>query len=76
MESFQTLLDNLGTLTKNRVRLQDSDGVEFSVLAQPTPLQQRALALLEAPLQPETAQIRLHLTRVMPMPYIQIIGGS
>jgi transposase len=50
VESFQTLLDNLGTLTKNRVRPQGSDGAEFYVLAQPTPLQQRALALLEAPL--------------------------
>ena len=50
VESFQTLLDNLGTLTKNRVRLQGSDGAEFHVLAHPTPLQQRALALLEAPL--------------------------
>ena len=48
VESFQTLLDNLGTLTKNRVRLQGSDGAEFYILAQPTPLQQRALALLEA----------------------------
>jgi len=48
VESFQTLLDNLGTLTKNRVRLQDGDGAEFYVLTQPTPLQQRALALLEA----------------------------
>jgi transposase len=48
VESFQTLLDNLGTLTKNRVRLPGSDGAEFYVLAQPTPLQQRALALLEA----------------------------
>ena len=48
VESFQTLLDNLGTLTKNRVRPQGSDGVEFYVLAQPTPLQQRALSLLEA----------------------------
>ena len=50
VESFQTLLDNLGTLTKNRVRPQGSDGAEFYVLAQPTPLQERALALLEAPL--------------------------
>jgi len=50
VESFQTLLDNLGTLTKNRVRLQGSDGAEFYVLAHPTPLQQRALGLLEAPL--------------------------
>jgi len=50
VESFQTLLDNLGTLTKNRVRLQDSDGAEFYILAQPTPLQQRALALLDVSL--------------------------
>jgi len=48
VESFQTLLDNLGTLTKNRVRLPASDGAEFYVLAQPTPLQHRALSLLEA----------------------------
>lgn len=50
VESFQTLLDNLGTLTKNRVRLQGSEAAEFYVLAHPTPLQQRALALLDAPL--------------------------
>jgi transposase len=50
VESFQTLLDDLGTLTKNRVRLQGSDGAEFYVLAQPTPLQQRALALLDVSL--------------------------
>jgi len=48
VESFQTLLANLGTLTKNRVRLQGSDGAEFYVLAQPTPLQHRALSLLES----------------------------
>ena len=48
VESFQTLLDNLGTLTKNRVRLPGSDGAEFYVLTQPTPLQQQALTLLEA----------------------------
>ena len=48
VQSFQTLLDNLGTLTKNRVRLPGSDDAEFYVLAQPTPLQHRALARLEA----------------------------
>jgi transposase len=47
VESFQTLLDNLGTLTKNHVHLPGSEGAEFYVLAQPTPLQHRALTLLE-----------------------------
>ncbi len=48
VESFQTLLDNLGALAKNRVRLPGSEGAEFYVLAPPTPLQQRVLTLLEA----------------------------
>ncbi len=45
VESFQTLLANLGTLTKNRVQLGSE---ECYVLTQPTPLQQHALELLEA----------------------------
>lgn len=48
VESFQTLLANLGTLTKNRVRVEGEDGAEFYMLTQPTPIQERALSLLEA----------------------------
>ncbi len=46
VESFQTLLANLGTLAKNRVRVPGSDGAEFYVLTQPTPFQQHVLELL------------------------------
>ena len=49
-EAEQTRESISGTSTKNRVRLQGSDGAEFHILAQPTPLQQRALALLEVSL--------------------------
>ncbi len=49
VESFQTLLDNLGTLTKNRVRMANT-GAEFYVLTQPTPYQQHVLDLLEVKL--------------------------
>ncbi len=49
--SFQTLLASLGTLVKNRVvpRGAPSDAA-FDLLTQPTPLQQRAFALLGLPL--------------------------
>lgn len=47
VESFQTLLANLGTLTKNRVRIPDHQGAEFYVLTQPTPFQQHILDLLQ-----------------------------
>jgi hypothetical protein len=48
VHSFQTLLKDLSTLTKNRVRV--GGGVAFDQLACPTPIQQRALDLLEVPL--------------------------
>jgi len=45
VHSFSTLLAQLGTLTKSRLRLQDGT-TSFEKLAEPTPLQHRALALL------------------------------
>jgi hypothetical protein len=46
VHSFRTLLDDLGTLAKNRVRVQGENGSEFYELTHPTALQQRALDLL------------------------------
>jgi hypothetical protein len=43
VHSFRTLLADLGTLAKNRVRVRGGNGPEFYELTQPTPLQQRAL---------------------------------
>jgi hypothetical protein len=45
VHSFSTLLAQLGTLTKNRLRLHDGTA-SFEKLAEPTSLQHRALALL------------------------------
>ena len=45
VHSFRTLLDDLGTLAKNRVRVRGTSE-EFFVLTQPTALQTRALNLL------------------------------
>ena len=51
--SLRTLLEDLGTPAKNRVRVGDTDRVrvgdtdeEFYLLTRPTPLQHRALNLL------------------------------
>jgi len=46
VHSFRTLLADLGTLAKNRVRLAGVPGSELELLTQPTPLQERAFALL------------------------------
>jgi transposase len=46
VHSFRSLLADLGTLAKNRVRLTGSPGAELYVMTQPTSLQQRALDLL------------------------------
>jgi hypothetical protein len=46
VHSFQTLLADLATLTKNQVRPRGPDGMTLDVLATPTPLQQRAFELL------------------------------
>ncbi len=45
VHSFQTLLADLATLAKNRVRVQESEA-EFHELTEATPTQQRALSLL------------------------------
>ena len=50
VHSFRTLLVDLGTLAKNRVRLEGETGSEFYELTQPTLLQQRALDLLSVTL--------------------------
>ena len=48
VHSFRTLLADLGTLAKNRVRTSGAKGGEFYMLTRPTPLQQRAFELLGA----------------------------
>lgn len=48
VHSFRTLLEDLGTLAKNRVRIRGSSE-EFYVLTQPTALQTHALDLLGVP---------------------------
>lgn len=46
VHSLRTLLEDLGTLGKNRVRIRSTDD-EFYMLTQPTPSQARALDLLD-----------------------------
>ena len=46
VHSFQTLLDDLSTVAKNRVRPQIEKAAAFDVITTPTPLQQRAFDLL------------------------------
>ncbi|MHB1285301.1 MAG: hypothetical protein ACYCYP_01855 [Leptospirales bacterium] len=47
VQSFRTLIRNLGTLARNRVRSgQGSETAEFSLLTQATPLQKKAFDLL------------------------------
>ncbi len=48
VHSFRTLLADLATLAKNRVRTSGAKGGEFYMLTRPTPLQQRAFELLGA----------------------------
>ncbi len=45
VHSFSTLLNELATLTKNRLRLRDGTA-SFEKLAEPTPLQRQALSLI------------------------------
>ena len=47
VHSIRTLLDDLGTMAKNRVRIRGQTGSEFYELTQPTAVQQRALELLD-----------------------------
>ena len=46
VHSFQTLLADLATLTRNVVQPHNSDAVTANVLTRPTPLQETALSLL------------------------------
>jgi transposase len=46
VHSFRTLLADLATLTKNRIRPKLKDAPSFDLLATPTPVQQRAFSLL------------------------------
>src|SRR5712691_1313298 len=50
VHSFQTLLRDLGTITKNEIRFIHSPMETTEMLTTPTPLQQRALDLLQVPL--------------------------
>jgi len=51
VHSFRTLLEDLATIAKNRVQPKRAPTqTAFDVLTTPTPLQQRALELLKAPL--------------------------
>jgi Transposase DDE domain len=50
VHSFRTLLADLGTLAKNRVRLDEEAGSEFYELTQTTTVQRRALELLNVAL--------------------------
>ncbi len=47
VHSFRTLLQDLKTLCKNRIRTQSDRSCEFYMLTQPTDVQQRALELLD-----------------------------
>lgn len=47
VHSFRSLLADLATLTRNRARAGPASDHEFDILTQPTPLQRRALNLLE-----------------------------
>ena len=46
VHSFQTLLADLATLTRNRVRMHNTGASTADILARPTPLQQQAFSLL------------------------------
>jgi Transposase DDE domain len=50
VHSFQTLLHDLGTITKNQIRIGQSPRETTEMLTTPTPLQQRAFDLLQVPL--------------------------
>lgn len=47
VHSFQTLLDDLATIVKNRLQPKDGSAAAFEMVTTPTPLQQRAFDLLE-----------------------------
>ena len=47
VHSFQTLLKTLATLTRNRIRPRSAPDATFDKLSQPTPIQAKALSLLD-----------------------------
>jgi hypothetical protein len=46
VQSFQSLLADLATIVKNRIRPLNTAATSFDMITTPTPLQQRALELL------------------------------
>jgi hypothetical protein len=46
VQSFQSLLADLATIVKNRVQPRKAAAAAFDIITTPTPLQQRALQLL------------------------------
>jgi hypothetical protein len=50
VQSFQTLLQNLGTIVKNRIQPKLPNAPEFDAVTRPSPMQQRALSLLDVTL--------------------------
>ena len=49
VRGFRELLEHLGTLTRNRIRVASQPGIEFDLVATPTPTQRRVFELLGAP---------------------------
>jgi hypothetical protein len=47
VRSFRGLLEHLGTLTRNAIRVTDADNAEFDLLTTPTRTQRRAFDLLD-----------------------------
>jgi hypothetical protein len=50
VRSFRGLLEHLATLTRNHMRVSETDTAEFDLLATPTPIQRRAFELLDQPI--------------------------
>ena len=48
VHSFQTLIADLATLTKNTVEIVTAPGIPFTITARPTPIQKKALELLDS----------------------------
>ena len=49
VRGYRELLDHLGTLTRNTLRVAAGDGLTFELLAMPTPTQRRVFELLGVP---------------------------
>ena len=50
VRGFRELLEHLGTLTRNTMRVVAGNGVTFELLAMPTPTQRYAFELLGVPI--------------------------